>query len=381
MGNQSSTSGRLEIVLDPPPSGDPVDRLGRVLEGQGAYLAGSTLSGSVFAEASVQSSAQIRLAAFVDGREKSKVRYRTHNHDGTSTTHYARAERELLRIDIDFGTRREGVEAGGKYRFPFQVQLPPDLPSSMFCQGEGSSYAKVHYMIKCSGAQEKEFRIVSTPVPAAPIPHLAKPISTRIYSMCCFDSGLVVMGAKVANTRLGVGESGVIDFAAKNQSTRGILKAEVTVKEYVFWKAGHRSNQNDRVVSYGVFQPTARWKEMEKDQLKVQQSRSKKRTDSFRNEQNALYQTIHRAINDAENRTFFKINPNASRSFEGQLIKVWHRYVEGVRIATVVRILSNSSFFFQQAEDQGVYRGELQRESDHKDRPATRNPIEHGSRV
>ncbi|EJK61502.1 hypothetical protein THAOC_17998 [Thalassiosira oceanica] len=299
MGNQSSSSGRLEIVLDPPPH-------------HGAFIAGSTLSGSVFAEAPDQISSQIKLVGHVHGREKSKVQYTTSNGDST-TTHHARAERQLLRIDVDFGTR-DGVEAGGRYRFPFQVSLPPDLPSSMYRAGEGSAYAKVHYMITVApsgwggGIQQKEFKVVSAPMPADPVPHMTEPISTYITRMCCLDAGLVIMGAKVANTRLGVGESGVIDFAAKNQSTRGIKSAEVRVKEYVYWKAGGRDNRNERVVSYSVFKPTARWKEMDKDQFKVHQSRSKKRTDSFRNEQNALYQTIHKAINDAENRTFFKIN-------------------------------------------------------------------------
>ena len=239
--------------------------------------------------------------------------------------------RQLLHVNLNLDAR-ESAEAG-KYRFPFEVTLPSDIPSSFQCNGEGASYCKVEYklsvQLKISGinrifGKELPFGVLAAPLSAEPAPFLAKPISTRINSFCCFDAGLVIVGARVANTRLGVGETGVIDFACKNQSTRGITCAEITVQEYVEWRAGHRRNETKHGVASVAIRPTARWKELEKSDFKVQQSREKKSTDTFRNEQNALYAEIHKAIHDGDNRAMIKIKPFARQSFDGELMNVSH---------------------------------------------------------
>ena len=137
--------------------------------------------------------------------------------------------------------------------------------------------------------------------------------------------GQITLGARVANTRIGRGETAIIDFACNNQSMRQITRAEVTVKEEVYWSSGSRSNRSSWVAASKRFTPTARWQKIDKAEMKSLKVKSRSPTDTYRGQQQQILQIIHAAIHDGENRALLEIPRGTLQSFQGMLIKVNHR--------------------------------------------------------
>jgi len=231
-----------------------------------------------------------------------------------------------------------GVDAGAKYRFPFQIQLPPDLPGSMFCSenhrgGKSGGYCEIEYKIKAelkgSGRifnykVERVIDVVSAPLPPQPVPHLIPPVKQKVNFFGCFDVGTITMGARVENTRVGKGETASIDFACKNQSRRGIDRVEATITEEVEWSAGGQNNRMKRKLASRTFRPDERWVKLSKEEMRSLKSSSKCPTSTFRNEEQSILEEIHRAIHDGENRVALDIASSSYQSYLGALIKVNH---------------------------------------------------------
>ncbi|KAL7463412.1 hypothetical protein ACHAXS_003784 [Conticribra weissflogii] len=337
MGNSKSksSSGTLSIVLDPSPTGKP------------HILAGQTLSGSLYAQSTARiEPSPINIDAYLSGKERSRVRYTESesytdsqgNSQTRTKTSYRYADREIVRMTIPLAQIAAGVDAGAKYRFPFQIQLPPDLPSSMFCSenhrgGKSGGYCEIEYKIKAelkgSGRffnykVERLINVVSAPLPPQPVPHLIPPVKQKVNFLCCFDVGTITMGARVENTRVGKGETASIDFACKNQSRRGIDRVEATITEEVEWSAGGRSNSMRRRLASRTFRPDERWIKLSKEEMRSLKSSAKSPTSTFRNEEQSILEEIHRAIHDGENRVALDIASTSYQSYLGALIKVNH---------------------------------------------------------
>lgn len=337
MGNTASSSspGTLSIVLDPPPSRN------------GAYIAGQPISGSVYVQSETNVSSQVISAdAYISGKERSRVRYTERQgytdssgkRKSRSVTRYRHAERQIIHMAINLGNVSTGVEAGARYRFPFQIQLPSDLPSSMYISENnagrhGGGHGEISYKIKAelkgnrwfgNHKVEQAINVISEPLPMQPVPNLVPPIVKDINYFCCIHVGTITMGARVANTRIGRGETAIIDFACKNQSLRGIKQAEVTVKEEARWTAGGKHNYNSRVIAHQTFRETERWEKMSKEEMKELKARSRSQTDSYRDHCHGMLEVIHAAIHDGEHRALVNIAPSSLQSYNGALIQVSH---------------------------------------------------------
>lgn len=325
MGNSpSSSSGALSIVLDPPQTPNA------------SYIAGRTLSGSVFARSTSNVQSPVRVEAYITGKERTRVRYTetytTSDGKGGHQTHtrtrYRNAERSIYRVTVNLGAVND-VQAGSQFRFPFQVQLPPDLPSSMSTSRNGG-YCMINYKFKAHVSNhhkvEQLFNVMSAPLSMQPVPNLIPPIVKNVEICGCFNRGSITMGARVANTRIGRGETAIIDFACKNQSRQRITKVEVDVKQEVHWSAGaHREYYKD-VISYRLFNRTERWGEMTKDEVKAMQQSSKDKTQTYRDRTQQTLQMIHTAIFDGDNRVLLNIPADrAFQTYYGSLIQISHR--------------------------------------------------------
>eukprot|EP00984_Skeletonema_dohrnii_P033456 scaffold30133_cov67-Skeletonema_dohrnii-CCMP3373.AAC.1 len=142
MGNSpSSSNGTLSIVLDSPQTPNS------------NFLAGRTLTGSVYAQATNNIN-QVRVEAYITGKERTRVRYTetetyTDSNGNSQTRHHTRyrnAERSIYRVNVNLG-QVENVQAGSQFRFPFQIELPLDLPSSMYIARNGG-YSLINYKFK-----------------------------------------------------------------------------------------------------------------------------------------------------------------------------------------------------------------------------------------
>lgn len=346
MGNTRSTNssspGALSILLDPPPA---------TTSPGGAYIAGQPISGSVYAQANTNITSPLNVKIFLSGEEKCVVRYtKTETyHSGGETrrrtvTRYKNANRQIINVCIHLGEVNTEVVSGDRHRFPFQIQLPPDLPSTMHCEEtysgrhgrgyNGKGNCRISYKLRAElldsrgslGIGDHAIVILAKPLPYnEPVPNLVPPITKMVNSFLCFNSGTITMGCRLQDTRIGQGESAIIDFACKNQSRKGIDRVEVDVKEEAYWFAGGKSNNASRIIAKQTFRPTARWDKMSKEDAKELMSKSRNQTDSFREQQHTMLRMIHKAIFDGENRAFLSITNNSLQSYGGMLVKVKHR--------------------------------------------------------
>ena len=180
MGN-STSSGNLSIILD---DINDANDTARQRAGFGkCYLAGSTISGSVYAQTkkNINNPSSIQVQAYIAGKERTRVRYKSGD-----DTHYSNAKQDVLRIKINLGDfdrvsnvpglQQQGVvPAGAKFRFPFAVELPRDLPSTMSTSGQGG-HCIIDYKVKAliGGTHAKTeviFNVLSAPLPSQPVPN------------------------------------------------------------------------------------------------------------------------------------------------------------------------------------------------------------------
>ena len=323
MGN--SSSGTLSIVLDPPQTPNA------------SYIAGRTLSGSVFARSTSTYQSPVRVEAYITGKERTRVSYTETTRDSTgetrSSTRYENAERSIYRVAVNLGSIAD-VQTGVPFRFPFWVQLPPDLPSSMYIERYGG-YSKIDYKFKAhvGGKHKVEqlFNVMSTPLSMQPVPNLIPPIIKNVNLCCCYSMGEIAMGARMPNTRIGRGETAIIDFACKNQSRKTISRVEVDINQEVCWSAGSHREYTKNVISSKLFHRTEKWGEMTKEQVKAMQQSSKNDTNSYRDKKQQMLQMIHTAIFDGENRVLLLVPQSALQTYNGALIQVSHRLTIKIR--------------------------------------------------
>eukprot|EP00566_Odontella_aurita_P006017 CAMPEP_0113576576 /NCGR_PEP_ID=MMETSP0015_2-20120614/28373_1 /TAXON_ID=2838 /ORGANISM="Odontella" /LENGTH=574 /DNA_ID=CAMNT_0000480027 /DNA_START=21 /DNA_END=1742 /DNA_ORIENTATION=+ /assembly_acc=CAM_ASM_000160 len=335
MGNKSSSSGgRLSLVLDAPPRGN---------EG-GSYIAGQTLTGSLYAASKDAVSTPLDVRAYLSGKEKVRVRYTETEYytdskgdrQSRTVTRYRYAERRIVSVPIRLGTVAAGAEAGTRYRFPFSIRLPLDLPSTMHCaENGGGGYCDVVYKVKAelkgrgmfgTKKTEESISVLSAPLPPQPLPYLAEPQTHKVNLCCCFNRGSITFGARVEDTSIGRGDAVAVDFACKNQSTQPIESARVQVVEEVHWHAGAHSNYRRHIVADRSFGETERWRTMEKNEMKEHREKSRGGgTLSHRDRRAEMLRELHHAIHDGENRAELRVATGALHSHEGGLIDVRHR--------------------------------------------------------
>eukprot|EP00339_Tiarina_fusa_P024646 CAMPEP_0117066660 /NCGR_PEP_ID=MMETSP0472-20121206/46632_1 /TAXON_ID=693140 ORGANISM="Tiarina fusus, Strain LIS" /NCGR_SAMPLE_ID=MMETSP0472 /ASSEMBLY_ACC=CAM_ASM_000603 /LENGTH=160 /DNA_ID=CAMNT_0004787835 /DNA_START=46 /DNA_END=525 /DNA_ORIENTATION=+ len=118
--------------------------------------AGSKATGRVYVSVSKESQPVQALMLKIVGAEHVLVhhttshsdrhndrRHRNHSHSHTED-HYERAESTFLQLEYPLHTFPRGQLAPGQYEYPFEIQLPYNLPSSMICR-DGQSYCDVKY--------------------------------------------------------------------------------------------------------------------------------------------------------------------------------------------------------------------------------------------
>lgn len=336
MGNTTSASEQISIVLDPPPSGEEY------------FVAGETLRGSLYAKSDCNfEPSPINIDFYFSGEEMSRVRYTTtafipdwtggvqsitmNNHRNTVCT--------FLRIAIPLAENVR-VSAGEKYRFPFEVQLPQDLPSTTFCEESETIYngypghCEIVYRLKVdlkkSGRSLKRcaatvINIISAPLPPQPVPSLAPPKQQKVNVLCCFNVGTITIGTRIENTRIGKGEFVSIDFACRNQSRRGIKRVDVKIVEKVTWTdGGVEKNHAKRTLASASFHPREEWIKLSKDELKSLSSSAKQPNNTLQNNEQSLIREIYKGIFQGHNRAVLGVPQTSLQSYSGVIVKVEH---------------------------------------------------------
>jgi hypothetical protein len=195
------------------------------------------------------------------GFEKAVVKYQSSNaENGSSSTHTAHAKRCLIQANLpvqDGNMIQNGRMSPGKYVMPFDIELPEFLPSSVSESGNGSTVGscEIVYTIKAtlkgSGIlyNYKCDRIVfvkAQPLEKVILPYEAEPSSVKVKSCCCFDRGIITVGAHMEDTVLEKGQTAKLSLSCRNNSTVSVEKVEANLIQITRWYAGGHTNEQQR---------------------------------------------------------------------------------------------------------------------------------------
>ncbi len=337
MGNKNSrsASSRLSIRLDPPTSSS-----------RGMYMAGSTISGAVFAQ-TTDSITNVELDLVFQGIEDVKVRYETTEGSGDdrkTVTKYSYSKHEFVRMTIPLVGGSSSVTNTGQYACPFQLKLPDDLPTSFSVEADGG-YARVVYKVNAKvrnagkkrklwiGKSEKggvQVKILAKPPSSTqPIPYSVQPTKTKVNFFGCVPRGHITFGAHVDDTRFSEGQDVEVKFGCKNESKATIDFAEASINESINWYSGNHRSGNYSTLSRQCFALDEDMGKRSKDEMKHIKEMKKGiggagNMAKSRGPSDTIYREIMSAVNEGTNKVNLRIPSRAHHTYDGKYIKVRH---------------------------------------------------------
>eukprot|EP00560_Eucampia_antarctica_P008623 CAMPEP_0197826136 /NCGR_PEP_ID=MMETSP1437-20131217/3125_1 /TAXON_ID=49252 ORGANISM="Eucampia antarctica, Strain CCMP1452" /NCGR_SAMPLE_ID=MMETSP1437 /ASSEMBLY_ACC=CAM_ASM_001096 /LENGTH=556 /DNA_ID=CAMNT_0043426431 /DNA_START=59 /DNA_END=1729 /DNA_ORIENTATION=+ len=326
MGNShTGTKGDLSIHLNPP-SG---------VNTNGAYLAGSKITGTVYASVPANDDGNYADAGDVyiqlKGKEKVKVRYHETEFDEIEEEEqrvekFEKKSRNIVKLKIALGSDDKDSIQEGKYAYPFEIQVPEQLPTSMKIKDD-EEYCRIEYKIetvankKVVKNDKKKIKILAKPPSSEPLSNFVEPVTEKI-STCCCGQGEITFGAKVDDTRIGAGEKMNVDFACKNEATVEIESVEATIHEYVEWIAGEHKYHRNNEITKGTFQKDESMDQITKTAMKT--NRENEDNDLERGLKDELLKEIWHSIQDGSNNVTLDIPLLAHHTYSGAHIHVVH---------------------------------------------------------
>ena len=174
MGNAASGRSGLTAHVDPPQGANK------------SYLAGSKLTGTVYAtttgnEKKIDSD---RLQVFLIGKEDTCVNTKTtitSDSGDITLKNYAREKQDIVRVSIPLIGVGTSVNPGN-HAYPFEVQLPDHLPTSMLHSGAGGTVTSSYTRSKSESAANGVITILKPPLSFLQDHHLLTALQCQTLS-------------------------------------------------------------------------------------------------------------------------------------------------------------------------------------------------------
>ena len=313
---------------------------------QSCYTAGDLVTGKIYISVTKPQPATV-LNIRILGEEHTIIHHTTNettsNGSGSNSTtttrehdHYEEANSAFFNLDYPIHMFPKQIEVG-QYEFPFTINLPANLPSSIMCR-KNQSYAQVHYQITAK-LQTTTGLFQQAPQKTQVLQILAAPPSgfaddsalqlpnerVPVTKCCCRKQGHVALAASFDKTVVRPNETIGVAFTANNQSTVRVDTVRVILEEYIEWRAHGRSEKVHRVLQK-VDLPASDYPELAK--------LHRKPNTYFGGSNNTMDQhpLIHN--NDTPGRSSIQVvvPTGATDSYHGRWIEV--RHVLSVRLLT-----------------------------------------------
>mmetsp|Transcript_4047 Transcript_4047/g.11459 ORF Transcript_4047/g.11459 Transcript_4047/m.11459 type:complete len:966 (+) Transcript_4047:250-3147(+) len=208
-----------------------------------AIVAGNLLCGRVVFKVN-EPIIPTNITLVVEGKEKTIANADSDDSDDESVWNdkicFFRKKIELPTMDKaqeDDGGVDEGI-----YVFPFEVLLPPSLPSTSGYTHDDAGY-EIEYTLKLksnpkrSFANKRNFFVASRHLGEEKVPCLYQPQPIQVDKFGIIGRGFFSMGARVDNTQVGRGEAINIFLACRNEATVPVERVEVKLIQEVQWNA------------------------------------------------------------------------------------------------------------------------------------------------
>lgn len=303
-----------------------------------ALVAGSTVTGMVRVHVPTDDRSRGTIMQKTNllfiGKEDVCVRYTVTTGSGDNQrteTRYSYSQRDIVRMAIPLEYPSD-MSNGGNFEFPFQFQLPDQLPSS-FEHASGGSWCKIRYKVKLDikHAKDKEIlvRVIAQPPSSQPVPNLVEPVSTNITLCCCIPKGEIIVAANVDDTRVGQGEEMKVDLGVKNNSTAALEFVSATIKQNISWtSSGHREASKTHLVrsQFNLNQDNMRARS--KNEMQEMKNAATMAGNADRSRgidlSDDTFREILAAVKDGSNKVVLQIPYSAFNTYHGSLITVQH---------------------------------------------------------
>ena len=342
--------------------------------------AGSPLRGTVELEAKKPFKAS-RIALRMYGKEKTNISGKARVQDSCEcATVQAGSERRFFAVAMDLQGPDWGpgkMNPAGSYSFPFEIDLPADLPPSVsnltarFKSITGNKEGfRVQYKLTASiprKFKKVEWTSVDTkstteiievrarPQPAEPHVCMIQPVVQDLKGIV-LSKGSVTFGACIEDSELTPGENLCLSMACTNNSTADIKKVSIELVEHLDWEAKFAENQSKSILrrvaevsrwiynetfgegnktyyghdsTFEQFEESVLFKIGDVDLPGLDQDR-KTRDDvrESKKEKASTFsqdcQTIFTHLNSGKNRMDIKVPLETRMSYSGRLVKVSH---------------------------------------------------------
>lgn len=254
-------------------------RVDRPPKGEQDFKAGSIVYGRVYLSVSRQPQPARSVLLRLVGKETLVVHHTTttqgertdHHRDvggGTAQQHRSSMVREdhydnsthnIFEMEYSLRDFPDGRIPVGQYEFPFAMQLPETLPSSMSCR-KGQSTCEVKFELVAEVYQQPDSVFRSNPnakeeLIVAASDHfsgrrqhdtsLHLPVDVvPIVRCCCFPKGTIALETKFDKTTVGVQQDGIqVGFRCQNRSTVKVHTVRVKLREVVEWTVQGRKEE------------------------------------------------------------------------------------------------------------------------------------------
>lgn len=220
----------------------------------------------------------------------------------------------------------EGTLAAGEYTFPFSVNLPPSLPSSVEYSsndGDEEKGCRIRYILS-TGIDgylcvDKPIIVHSAPLPSKPVPCMLKPEShKKLMASGIASSGLLAIGARVENTNVLKGGHAHLNLACYNKSSVEIQKVNIEVVErFQYIPAGKRQlTKETRKVLF----------ELEDVNVPSLDKHSKSRSElrGSMNEKKYIKAMYSQLVSEKKSGVRIDIPPSCHETYKGKLLNVSH---------------------------------------------------------
>ncbi|CAJ1953015.1 unnamed protein product [Cylindrotheca closterium] len=226
------------------------------------YTAGSTLHGKVYLSISSRQSTgvaaqvlQLRLL----GRESAVVHH-TSTSDSNTDNHYERSSHTFFQVDYPLYSFVNQRAPSGQYEYPFQFNLPPNLPSTMKAR-DGESTCEVEYELIATLVQpggggifqghpngKKTISVWSTTVEPADSSVQHPEDNIPVNGCCCFQKGNMLLESCVDKTIVKHNDMVQVQFKCQNNSSLDVESVKIQLEQIIQWTCNSRSKKVRRIL-------------------------------------------------------------------------------------------------------------------------------------
>lgn len=229
------------------------------------YTAGSTLRGKVYLSISSRQSTGIAaqvLQLRLVGKESAVVHHTSTNESNNSDTtdhHYERSSHTFFQVDYPLHTFYNQRAAAGQYEYPFQFNLPPNLPSTMKAR-DGESSCEVEYELVAELVQpggggifnansngKKTISVWST-IMEPKDSSVQHPVEDMSVGCCCVQKGNMSLEAYVGKTIVQHNDIVQVQLRCQNHSSLDVHSVKIQLEQVIEWSCNSRSKKVKRIL-------------------------------------------------------------------------------------------------------------------------------------